>query len=554
MTQRKDGGRIVPFPSSAAYVRRKALENRREGRLVEAAELFRRGAELEEGTQCLLDLAHVLAQMGCYQQANQALHRVLIRQPMEAEAYYLLALNHLAMGAYEEAADRAANCLNLAPEGPWAEELQEMLEQMAQPEGTPVSSRQGILARRSMIFQGLGQFEKARKAFKRALRASRKNPAMHCGMGFLLLEQGDTRGAIRHAQAALKKDPGSCHAHCLRAMALYAQGSAPLAERLMEAQSLNCTRDDEILLLCSTARRMGREAQALHFLKRQLRRRPYAIPLLEEAALSHWRLMQIPQAIKLWKRILRIDPCNDSAKVCLKMALKGAHEPPEQAGLIPQGERYARLQILTQALSQGPETFANTGESIPRWEDMITWAFTLPHCGLHQPLLKALETWPQAKMSAFLRPLLLDGRVSPQVRSQIIYHLILAGEKGPFLMLYGPHITQADRQQEAEKQLGGWRRFLKLFLAECRDIPDAAAATAFAARCWEALTSLQKLEALGDRVYAWVMAVKLLALEQQGLIELESKLAWRMPISVRRVERLMDLIEKQLALEGDTNE
>ena len=51
------------------------------------------------------------------------------------------------------------------------------------------------------------------------------------------------------------------------------------------------------------------------------------------------------------------------------------------------------------------------------------------------------------------------------------------------------------------------------------------------------------------------MAVKLLALEKAGFIELENEMAARLPISVRRVERLMDLIERQMALkEAPTHE
>ncbi|MBQ8535889.1 MAG: tetratricopeptide repeat protein, partial [Clostridia bacterium] len=234
MTQRTAGGRIVPFPMTAAYVRRKALENRREGRLLEAADLFRRGAELEEGVECLVDLAQVLAAMGCRQQACQTLCRAIIQEPMRPDAYYHLALCYLEMGRQQEAADCAANCLALDPAGPYAEEIQELMEHLAQPDGVPESNRQGVLARRSVVYQRQGCDEKARQAFKRALRASRKTPFMLYSMGFLLLEQGDTKGALRHAQMALKSDPQSCHEHCMRCMALCVLGNEPLSEKLLD--------------------------------------------------------------------------------------------------------------------------------------------------------------------------------------------------------------------------------------------------------------------------------------------------------------------------------
>ena len=43
MTLQTDNGRIVAFPASGGYIFRKANENRREGRLLQAVELMRRG-------------------------------------------------------------------------------------------------------------------------------------------------------------------------------------------------------------------------------------------------------------------------------------------------------------------------------------------------------------------------------------------------------------------------------------------------------------------------------------------------------------------------------
>jgi len=547
MTQQTAGGRIVPFPITAAYVRRKAQENRREGRILEAAELFRKGSEMENGTDCLMDLAQTLSLMGCPEQALSALERLIIQTPQDPQAYYEMTLNQMRMGRQEAALDCAANCLALDPEGPYAETLQEMMEHIAQPEGVPPSNRQRILVRRGAAFQAAGQEEKALKAFKRALKASRKTPAMYCALGFLYLEQKMPAKALSQARQALKKDPEHLPGQCLRCLAADRMGHQTLARQMLENMSRSCYQDEQISLLCRTARQMGGEDQALRFLKRQLRRSPYSIPLLEEAALSHAQLGQMKDAMEKWRRILRIDPVNDSARVCLRMAEAGCYEAPRQAGMIPPSEMLGRLQCLTLALSQGPERFLQEDARTPRWEDVVRWAFTLPYCGLHQPLLQALNTWPPERASGLLKPLLLSDGVGEEVRRQIVYYLILSGEKGPFMMRYGNRITQVEAQETASVPQG-WKRFLQLFLMECRDVPNPSQAVAFAQRCWLAFTPAQQMEALGERAFGWVMAVKLLALENMGFVDLENELAAHLPISVRRVERLMDRIERQLAL------
>jgi len=554
MTQQTAGGRIVPFPMAASYVRRKALENRREGRLPEAAELFRRGAEMDEGGENLLDLARVLADMGCPEQAARALERLIILEPANACAYYELALMNLRLGRRDAACDCAANCVMLAPDTPLAEEAHEIMEQLAQSDELPPSKRQGVLLRRGAEFQRKGEKEKARRAFERALKASRKAPAMRCTLGALYLEQGAMGKALVQVEKALKRMPDYLPAHILRCLTLERRGCHQLAVRLLEALSRREYGNEQTELLCRTARQVGGEKQALRFLQRQLRRSPYSIRLLEEAALSCWRLGRIDRAEKLWQRILHIDPANDSAKICMGMAEKGCHEPPREAGLLPHREMMERLKKLTVALSLGQAGFMEAQAETPRWESVIRWAFTLPPCGLHQPLLKALEAWPRWQREAFLKPLLLDHSVAEETRRQIVYHLIAAGHEGPLLMLYGCHLTQVEAQTEANVP-NGWKRFLHAYLPECCDVPDAAGAVGFAARCWRALLPEQRMDAAGERSYAWVMAVKLLALEKAGFIELENEMAARLPISVRRVERLMDLIERQMALkEAPTHE
>jgi oligoendopeptidase F len=98
MTVQTDKGQIVAFPASGEYILRKANENRREGRLLQAVELMRRGLELNPDREDVwLDLAETLNEMGCYEQSNRVLYKLLSCRMYVPEAYYGLAANHSAL-------------------------------------------------------------------------------------------------------------------------------------------------------------------------------------------------------------------------------------------------------------------------------------------------------------------------------------------------------------------------------------------------------------------------------------------------------------------------
>lgn len=553
MTQRTDGGRIVPFPSSPAYVRRKALENRREGRLLEAMDLFRRAMELDPSDDATpLDLAELLSEVGCFEQSNQVLYRLLSRSCQVPEAYYGLAANHLQLMNREEAMDSAANYLALEPEGIYSEEAQDMIDSLLEAERPQASARQQVLLRQGIRAKQRGERDKAAAAFERALRASRYAPGMRCVLGLFHLEEGRPQRALQEANRALKADPGRLQARCLQCQALYRLGYQALAKRLLASLAPSCHTLPEVRVYCHTAQETGDEGLALLLLRRLLRSQPYAIPHLHRAALALWRLGKLQAARRLWRRILRIDPGDDAAKVYLS---RRDSLPPEEAGWLPKAEIRARIKVLLDMVLSAASGTAEAAAFSPQWEEAVVWAFcTLAEGPFHQVLLKALEAWPRQGATDLMRRLLMAPRVPDGLRRLAVSQLITLGEKGPFTMLYNGHITQVDQIRQGSGLPGGWRRFLQLMLLECRGLSRPEEAVVFAGQAWLAMTPAQRLEAVGEGGYAWVCAVKLLHLEKARRTQELSACADALSISVRRVERIMNQLDRQMNKEGTPHE
>lgn len=547
MTLQTDNGRIVAFPASGGYIFRKANENRREGRLLQAVELMRRGLELEpEREDAWLDLAEILNEMGCYEQSNRVLYKLLSCRMYVPEAYYGLAANHSALMNQQKAVDSAANYLALAPEGAFAESAQEIIESLGDMGEKPASARERIHLRRSANAQRQGEDDIALVYLKRALKASRYAPRLYVSLGMAYLERGEAAKARRCGALALRKDPELVQAACLQAMAIYGMGYPKLAARLLQTWEKRCVEPRDVRAYGFTVGVVMGQAQLLKALKRRLRQTPWNLSVMEMAAHAAWKLGQTEEAARLWRRMLRIDPKEDAARASLELVETGLGEPPEEPGMLPKYQALKRLESLTQALSKGFDGFKAAESADPAWQDKVAWAFTLPPCGLQEPLLDAISAlWPREKTVSLLRWLLVAPRVDDPVRRLAVVRLFTMGEKGPFLMLYGQHLTQVDRT-DAVNAPDPWRQFRRMMLLECRELLRPEQALIFARDAWKRMTPAQRQEAVGEKAYAWVMAMKFWYLDSQGLMDDVQRCTHEMAISPRRVERMMKKLAHRL--------
>ena len=207
--------------------------------------------------------------------------------------------------------------------------------------------------------------------------------------------------------------------------------------------------------------------------------------------------------------------------------------------MLPKYQALKRLESLTQALNKGLEGFRTAEKADPAWQEKVAWAFTLPPCGLQGPLMEAMRClWPREKTVSLLRWLLVAPRVDDPVRRMAVVQLFTMGEEGPFLMLYSNHLTQVDQADTAQTP-DPWKQFRRMMLMECRELPQPEQALIFARDAWKAMTDAQRQEAVGEKAYAWVMAVKFWYLDSQGLMNDVERCTHEMAISPRRVERMM---------------
>ena len=122
---------VVDFSRSPAYMHHRAMQNRRDNRLVDALELMRRAVEASpENDEYRLDLAELYCELGCHAQSSRLLLDMLAREDAPGECYYGMALNQLGMNDVSGAMNSLRRYRDAEPEGARAEEVRELSDEI----------------------------------------------------------------------------------------------------------------------------------------------------------------------------------------------------------------------------------------------------------------------------------------------------------------------------------------------------------------------------------------------------------------------------------------
>lgn len=552
MSQSSQGfnGQVVPFKRSSGYVHKKAMENRRGLHYLEAVELYRRALEqAPENEEIQLDLAETLSEMECFEESNRLLLRILSANMWAGEAYYGLAVNYYALQQREEAADALANYLHLCPDGPYWEDAQDMLDTLSFMEDEPEPYRQELMFRRGVAALARDQGDKALRLLKRALKIARNKARAHSVLSMAYLTRGDMDKAFYHAKMALAGDQGNVQARCALCLILQKMGKNRAAMGFLRKTEALCQSPADERMFLRAAQELGGKDLARHFLSMQAKVSPYRIATLHQLAAAYYAMNETGKAENLWVRILRIDAENVQAAAYLKILRGGGSLDPEvvQAGALPKEEAVSRLTAIAAALAGGPESWREAWNQSDSLYQMVRWGFTLPDEKLHGALLNgvyqaARAGGDQGRAAGLIRELLTAPEVPEETRRRAVLLLCDLNYPTPYLMVYQKKLTQVTCAPEQSGDPAAWRVFLKMFLIETRSLGKSREAAFFAAQRWKRLDRAHRARAAGEEAYAWVLAMEALFLRSISREDLVMKLVNRMPISLRRVQRAMNVL------------
>ncbi len=540
----------MPFARSTDYWHARAMDNRRSLRFPEAVELLRSAIRQEpDNVEIQMDLAETLSEMECFEQSSRLLFRLLSRDPNLAECYYGLACNDYGLQKNEEALDALFHYLRLAPDGPYAEEARDMLEMLTDWESGAGGSRGEILIKRGMKAFADDKPHMATEHLKRALKVSRDMTRVRTMLSLSLLSEGKPVEALRHAAAACKKDRQSVQARCSFCCALSMLGKPRAAAGFLIEAAKWCTSPYEELLFCHTASQLNQRELVLKFLQERSKWTPFRIGTLHSLAVAYYNLGHFQKAKALWLRVLQIDPENLLAEygrdLCEKSAMNGdsASKTLSYHPILPREENQRRLQLIAAALSEGEEALKEHWRKDNNLRKMVRWAFTLPDDRLQSALLGVLAAVGK-EGSSLVKDLLTDDTMSEELKQKAILLLNRLGEPMPYVITYRRRITQVNCVPREYEGIPQWRSFLKVFLMEANRWGETKDAAFFAAKVYKALPRPMREDASGEHTLQWVKAFEILFLLKHGRDKQVAQVIKELPISIRRIQRVIRVIHK----------
>ena len=547
----KRSGEVVPFARSTDYWHARAMDNRRSLRFPEAVELLRSAMRQEpDNVDIQMDLAETLSEMECFEQSSRLLFRLLSRDPNLAECYYGLACNDYSLQKHEEALDALLHYLRLAPEGPYAQEARDMLEMLTDWEPGSGGSRGELLIQRGMKAFAEDQPHMATEHLKRALKVSRDMIRVRTMLSLSLLSEGKPEEALLHAAAACKKDRQSVQARCSLCCALSMLNKPRAAAGFLIEAAKWCTSAHDELLFCHTASQLNQRELVLKFLQERSKFTPFRIGTLHSLAVAYYNLGHMQKAKALWLRIMQIDPENLLAEygrdLCDQAMKSGETMPAKDLSyhpILPREENQRRLQLIATALSEGEEALRERWRKDANLNKMVRWAFSLPDERLQSALLGVLAAVGK-EGAGLVKELLTDDTISETLKRKAILLLSRQGEPMPYVITYRRRISQVECVPSESEGIPQWRSFLKTFLLEVGRWGNAKDAVFFAVRIFNALPRSAREEASGASTLQWVKAFEILYLLKHGREDEVSRVIREMPISLRRIQRVIRVIHR----------
>ena len=246
---------VVPFERSAAYWATRARRHYAPSRLPDAARLMRKALEKSGDGNMALELSQIYGGMGCFTAAERALVKAVFQNGLTGGACYLIACCALNRDE-EELGERALEMsLRLDPDGPYADQAQDMLEEYPWQDWNdpPRGARSRTLcfyARQSLMENNPRRaLALARKAWARG-----KSPDAALLIGVLL---NTPQASLPYLTYAAHHMPGRVKPHLLLALNYARAGRREDARRQLLLARLLCSSVSQAEQYCETAWQAG---------------------------------------------------------------------------------------------------------------------------------------------------------------------------------------------------------------------------------------------------------------------------------------------------------
>lgn len=444
MERRPEGpsGNVIPFERSAAFMHRRALKKRDENHLLDALDLLRRALErTPDHPEYQIDLAETYYEMGCFEESNRRLARLLAREDAPSECYFGLGCNYFSLEDESSARYALLSYLKRAPHGEYRPDVLELLGELG---GSAPASRKArraaYLSARGLTLMEGGDYARARPLLRKSLRLVPRQVEVRAMLALCLMGLGERAYALHEIYLATQSEARSVRVLLVAAQLYHKNGYQVRAQQaLSEADQLAAT-PEELAQLAHAACLMKLDEQALLYIKRALQEAPFDRQLLHAMAVALINTGRpVDSALHYWRRIRRIDPEDSVAGCFLRLAAQGALPPAplSYAYAVPPEEFERRLVYLTGVLEGGVAALTRLWDQDPQLSMVLKWALSLPMSERFRPVVTLVGAIERPETALMLRDLLMRPDVPEPVKQQAVMFLKLRGEREPFPVLTG---------------------------------------------------------------------------------------------------------------------
>jgi len=450
---------LVPFARDAGFLRARAQEHIRAGRMLEALDLYRMIAgRAPDDARGQMELAALYSDMGAYELSNRLLFAQAQCGGHEAACFFALGRNFFAMRDAHRAQDCLLTALRLEPGGNYAEEAEMLLDNLDEAVAPgPAAGRVEKAIRRGIQALESGRPDGAVRWITYALHRQGEDAELLTLLCFAHLNAGRPREGLEWARRAYRRDRGDVYALCAMASALFALESPNLCAKFLHMAQAEAEMPQEIALLCQTACEVGAHDMALSLLRAVQAERPYTPSLLHMLAAACWNTGQVRQAARHWATLRRLDPADLVAVAMYRRAEKkveadqgDSQEPPpleEQcaygAELSPE-DAIEKLLEVQQTLRRGPEALQARFDEDAGFAAILAWGLTVrdENDATRGAMLSLLGSLQGERANRLLLGQLTDPGQSEGIKREAIGLLAIRGLSGPHYMESGGRILR----------------------------------------------------------------------------------------------------------------
>lgn len=540
-------GMVIPFSLSGSRMRRSAQEYRRRGQVLDALSLVRRAAEQEDTASGWQTLAAELRQLGCWEAAAGLLGRTLSREEHAPSAWLDMARCQAALGAKGLATDCLYHQLQEDPWSPEGDAARAMLAEMDDLPEMKEPHRTDRLIHRGLRAWHTGSAAQGIRMLERAVRITANKARLMTTIALLYMTQWDFRGSMKWLSRAMRQAPEDPRVTCTMAAVLQQMGRRRMARGFLRRampMCLECAKEEQFL---TSAWAMDAWPEMNEYLTVRLRQHPHRTPLLRAKATILYEQGRVQEAQEVWRQILSVDPGDRRSAALLTWSREGLQEQatmPMLPGRLPSSvlaQQRSRLEA-----SDGTELLRHGCEE----RKIMEWYAVSGDPEEAELLMTLLQSQPDREGEIrFFRELLTRPDTAESLRRRALVRLAELEHFEPLTMLMGDRYTVAQCQKVKADRIGKpWRTFLPLLLKETRRYGESMEIAHFAAALWPVMSQEQHLDAAASGGFLWCRAFEVLWLRQTGREDEAVRVVRRMPVSARRVSRLLRQLGQ--ALEG----